>query len=71
LSFAPPATAAPPRALPMITTCWKAGAPLAASFAARAMNLLIASGAYGEVARVYPEDLIELRQGARVVERSK
>jgi hypothetical protein len=38
---------------------------------ARAMNLLIARGAYREVARIYPEDLIELRHGARVIEKSK
>jgi hypothetical protein len=38
---------------------------------ARAMNLLIARAAYREAARMYPEDLIELRQGARVVEKSK
>jgi hypothetical protein len=38
---------------------------------ARAVNLLIARGAYREAARMYPEDLIELRQGARVIEKSK
>jgi hypothetical protein len=38
---------------------------------ARAMNLLVARAAYREAARQYPEDLIELRQGARVIERSK
>jgi hypothetical protein len=38
---------------------------------ARAMNLLIARGAYREAAGLYPEDLIELRQGARVIEKSK
>jgi hypothetical protein len=38
---------------------------------ARAVNLLVARGAYGAAARMYPEDLIELRQGARVMERSK
>jgi hypothetical protein len=38
---------------------------------ARAMNLLIARGAYHVAARLYPEDLTELRQGARVVEKSK
>jgi hypothetical protein len=32
---------------------------------ARAVNLLIARGAYRETARLYPDDLIELRQGAR------
>jgi hypothetical protein len=37
----------------------------------RAMNLLIARGAYREAARLYPEDLIEPRQGARIVEKSK
>jgi hypothetical protein len=34
-------------------------------------NLLIARGAYREAARMYPEDLIELRQGARIIEKSK
>jgi hypothetical protein len=38
---------------------------------ARAMNRLIARGAYREAARMYHEDLIELRQGARVIEKSK
>jgi hypothetical protein len=38
---------------------------------ARAMNLLIARGAYQAAAKMYPEDLIELRQGARVIEKSK
>jgi hypothetical protein len=38
---------------------------------ARGVNLLIARGAYREAARMYPEDLIELRQGARVIEKSK
>jgi hypothetical protein len=38
---------------------------------ARAVNLLIARGAYREAARMYPEDLIELRQGARVIEKSR
>jgi hypothetical protein len=38
---------------------------------ARAMNLLIARGAYREAARIYPEDLIELRQGTRLIEKSK
>jgi hypothetical protein len=38
---------------------------------ARAVNPLIARGAYREAARIYPEDLIELRQGARLIERSK
>jgi hypothetical protein len=37
----------------------------------RAMNLLIARGAYREAARIYQDDLIELRQDALVVERSK
>jgi hypothetical protein len=35
------------------------------------MNLLIARHAYREAARIYPDDRIELRQGARVIERSK
>jgi hypothetical protein len=38
---------------------------------AGAMNLLIARGAYREAARMHPEDLIELRQGAGVIENSK
>jgi hypothetical protein len=38
---------------------------------ARAVNMLIARGAYREAARMYPEDLIELRQGARIMEKSK
>jgi hypothetical protein len=38
---------------------------------ARAVNMLIARGAYREAARMYPEDLIELRQGARIIEKSK
>jgi hypothetical protein len=36
-----------------------------------AVNLLIARHAYREAAPIYPDDRIELRQGARVVERSK
>jgi hypothetical protein len=38
---------------------------------ARAINMLIARAAYREAARMYPEDLIELRQGARIIEKSK
>jgi hypothetical protein len=38
---------------------------------ARATNLLIARAAYREAARLYPEDLMELRQGARIIERSR
>ena len=38
---------------------------------ARASNLLIARGAYSVAARMYPDDLIELRQGARIVDKSK
>jgi hypothetical protein len=38
---------------------------------AQAVNLLIARGAYREAARLYPDVLIELRQGARVIEKSK
>jgi hypothetical protein len=34
---------------------------------ARAVNLLIARGAYREAARMYPDELIELRQGARII----
>jgi hypothetical protein len=37
---------------------------------AQAINLLVARGAYRAAARMYPEDLIELRQGARVIEKS-
>jgi hypothetical protein len=37
---------------------------------ARAVNLLIARGAFRKAARMYPEDLIELRQGARIIEKS-
>jgi hypothetical protein len=33
--------------------------------------MLIARGAYREAARMYPEDLIERRQGARIIEKSK
>jgi hypothetical protein len=33
------------------------------------MNLLVARAVYREAARLIPEDLIELRQGARVIER--
>jgi hypothetical protein len=38
---------------------------------ARAVNMLIAHGAYRSAVRMYPEDLIELRQGARIIEKSK
>jgi hypothetical protein len=38
---------------------------------AQAVNLLIARGAYQAAANMYPEDLIELRQGARVIEKSQ
>jgi hypothetical protein len=38
---------------------------------ARAGQMLIARGAYREAVRMYPEDLIELRQGAREIDRSK
>jgi hypothetical protein len=38
---------------------------------ARATNLWIARSAYREAVRLYPEDLIELRQGAREIEKSK
>jgi hypothetical protein len=47
------------------------GSPDLARVDARAMNLLIARGAYWEAARMYPGELIELRQGARVIGRSK
>jgi hypothetical protein len=35
------------------------------------INLVIARGAYREAARMYSDELIELRQGARVIERSR
>jgi hypothetical protein len=38
---------------------------------ARATNLLIARAAYQATAKMYPDELIELRQGARIVEPSK
>jgi hypothetical protein len=38
---------------------------------ARAVDLLIARGAYRSAVRMYPEDLIELRQGAHEIEKSK
>jgi hypothetical protein len=38
---------------------------------ARATNLLIARGVYQAAAKMYPDELIELRQGARVIEKSK
>jgi hypothetical protein len=38
---------------------------------ARAANLPIARGAYDAAVKMYPGELIELRQGARVVERSR
>jgi hypothetical protein len=38
---------------------------------ARCTNLPIAQAAYRAAASMYPEDLIELRQGARIVERSR
>jgi hypothetical protein len=38
---------------------------------ARAVNMMIARGAYRAAVRMYPEDLIELRQGARLIEKSK
>jgi hypothetical protein len=34
-------------------------------------TLLSARGAYREAARMYPDELIQLRQGARVIEKSK
>jgi hypothetical protein len=40
-------------------------------FLARAINLLIARGAYQAAAKMYPNELIELRQSVRIVERSK
>jgi hypothetical protein len=38
---------------------------------AQAVNLLIARGAYRDAARIYPEDIIELRQVAHIIERVK
>jgi len=38
---------------------------------AQAVNLLIARGAYQAAAKMYPDELIELRQAARIIERSK
>jgi hypothetical protein len=38
---------------------------------ARATNQLIARGVYQVAAKMYPDELIELRQGARVIEKSK
>jgi hypothetical protein len=38
---------------------------------ARATNLLIARGVYQAAAKMYPDELIEQRQGARVIEKSK
>jgi mRNA-degrading endonuclease HigB of HigAB toxin-antitoxin module len=35
------------------------------------MNQLIARAAYQAAAKMYPDELIALRQGARVVEKSK
>jgi hypothetical protein len=37
----------------------------------RCVNLIIARGAYREAARMYPDELIELRRGARLIEKSK
>jgi hypothetical protein len=38
---------------------------------ARAANLPIARGAFQAAAKMCPDEVIELRQGARVVERSR
>jgi hypothetical protein len=38
---------------------------------ARATNLLIARGVYQEAAKMYPDEPIELRQDAGVIEKSK
>ena len=38
---------------------------------ARAANLPIARGAFDAAVKMYPGETIELRQGARVVERSR
>jgi hypothetical protein len=38
---------------------------------ARCTNLPIAQAAYEAAAKMYPDELIELRQGARVIEKSK
>jgi hypothetical protein len=37
---------------------------------AQAVNLLIARGAYQAAAKMHPDELIELRQAARVIGRS-
>jgi hypothetical protein len=37
----------------------------------RPRGTLIACGAYREAARMFPDELIELRQGARIIEKSK
>jgi hypothetical protein len=47
------------------------GPPEMDAVEARAANLLIARGAYREAARMYPDDLIELRQSARLIEKTK
>jgi hypothetical protein len=38
---------------------------------ARAVNLINARGAYREAVRMYRDELIEPRQGVRIIERSK
>jgi hypothetical protein len=38
---------------------------------AQAVSLFIARGAYRAAVPMYPDDLIELRQGAHVIEKSK
>jgi hypothetical protein len=38
---------------------------------ARATNLLIGRAAYETAARMYPNNLIEYRHGARIIEKSK
>jgi hypothetical protein len=38
---------------------------------ARAANLLVGRAAYETAIRMYPRDLIHMRQGARVIEKSR
>ena len=38
---------------------------------ARAANLLVGSAAYETAMRMYPKDLIHMRQGARIIEKSR
>jgi len=38
---------------------------------AYAVNLLVGRAAYETAVRMYPKDLIQMRQGARVIEKSR